>query len=580
MPVHPRGANIDAHMASQATRELIRSRTDIVDLVSAYVTLRKQGKRYVGLCPFHSEKTPSFTVDRDRGLFYCFGCGAGGDVFEFVMRAQGLSFPEAVRELARRAGIPLEEAREQRGEWERWLRAADGAATFFERCLAHPETGRAAREYLERRGVDPVTCRRFRLGYAPDAWDHLLRALASQGYEPQLLERLGFVHPRAEGGWYDLFRHRLVFPIFDLQGRPVAFGGRALRDGDQPKYLNSKDSPLFAKGRTLYGLHQARDAIHHTGRAVVVEGYMDLLSCHQYGIQEAVATLGTALTLEQAALLRRHCQEVVLVYDSDEAGRRATERALPVLEEAGIQARVAVLPEGLDPDAFLRRHGRDEFLRLVDCALPLVRFALESGLRRHPLTPEGKARVVDEILPLIASIRHDVARSEYIAQLSQRVGVGEDAVRARLRALRRGQARPGQQPDPFKVLEAAAQRAEEHVLQRMLDDDGARRRLAEALREEEFTDPLHREIFRALCRTGDVHAVREAVSGAAREVVHRLWFGPRPPRTDEAGWVARMRAEQRRRRREELVAEIARAERDGDLDRVRAFQEELRALVE
>lgn len=573
------GANIYSHMAAQSTRELIRSRTDIVELVSAYVSLRRQGKRYVGLCPFHSEKTPSFTIDRDRGLFYCFGCGAGGDVFEFVMRAQGVSFPEALRELARRAGIPLEEGGEQRGEWERWLRAADGAATFFERCLAHPETGRAAREYLERRGVDPATCRRFRLGYAPDAWDQLLRALTSQGYEGQLLERLGFVHPRAEGGWYDLFRHRLMFPILDLQGRPVAFGGRALRDGDQPKYLNSKDSPLFAKGRTLYGLYQAREAIHRTGRAVIVEGYMDLVSCHQYGIQEAVATLGTALTPEQAALLRRHCQEVVLVYDSDEAGRRATERALPILEEAGVQARVAVLPEGLDPDGFLHRHGREEFLKLVDCALPLVHFAIDSGLRRHPPTPEGKARLVDEVLSLIASIRHEVARSEYIAQLSQRVGVGEDAVRARLRALQRGQARAGQQPDPLKALEAA-RRAEEHLLQRMLDDDDARMRLAEALREEEFTDPLHREIFRVLCHTGDVHGVREAVSAGAREVVHRLWFGPRPPRTDEAGWVARMRAEQRRRRREELVAEIARAEREGDLERVRAFQEELRALVE
>ncbi len=566
-------------MAGQAARELVRSRTDIVELVSAYVTLRRQGKRYVGLCPFHPEKTPSFTVDRDRGLFYCFGCGAGGDVFEFVMRAHGLSFPEAVRELARRAGIALEEAPGGRGEWERWLRAADGAAAFFERCLAHPETGRAAREYLERRGVDAATCRRFRLGYAPDAWDQLFRYLTAQGYEPQLLERLGFVHPRAEGGWYDVFRHRLVFPIFDLQGRPVAFGGRVLRDGDQPKYLNSKDSPLFSKGRTLYGLHLARDAIHRTGRAVVVEGYMDLISCHQYGVEEAVATLGTALTAEQAALLRRHCQEVVLVYDSDEAGRRATERALPVLEEAGLQARVAVLPEGLDPDGFLRRHGRDAFAKLVGTAVPVVQFALESSLRRHPPTPEGKARVVDELLPLIASIRHDVARSEHIRQLSQRLGVPEDAVRARLRALRRGQARAGQ-PDPVRAAQAAERVAEQHLLQRMLYDHDARARLARALREEDFTDPLHREIFRALCGTGDVHAVREAVSGPAREVVHRLWFGPRPPRADEEGWVARIRKEQRQRRRAELVAEIARAERAGDLDRVRAFQEELRALVE
>jgi DNA primase len=567
-------------MAGQAARELVRSRTDIVELVSAYVTLRKQGKRYVGLCPFHSEKTPSFTVDRDRGLFYCFGCGAGGDVFEFLMRAHGLSFPEALRELARRAGVPLDEPQEKRGEWERWLRAVDGAATFFERSLHHPEAGRAGREYLERRGVDPATARRFRLGYAPDGWDHLLRYLTHHGYEPQLLERLGLVHPRPEGGWYDVFRHRLMFPIFDPQGRPVAFGGRVLRQADQPKYLNSRDSPLFAKGRTLYGLHLAREAVQRAGRAVVVEGYLDLVTCHQYGVQEAVATLGTALTAEQASLLRRHCQEVVLVYDSDEAGRRAVERALPVLEEAGLVARAAVLPEGLDPDGFLRKHGREEFLRRVDAAVPVVRFAVESSLRRHPLTPEGKARVVDELLPLIASIRHDVARSEHIAQLSQRLGVPEDAVRARLRALRRHQARPG--PDPVRAAAAGGAEwlAEQHLLQRMLDDEEARVRLAQALREEDFADPVHREIFGVLCRTGDVHAVREAVSEAARGVVHGLWFGPRPPRPDEAGWLARIRAEQRRRRREALVAEIARAEREGDLDRVRAVQEELKALAE
>ncbi|MCS7236580.1 MAG: DNA primase [Armatimonadota bacterium] len=564
-------------------RELVRGRTDIVELVSAYVTLRKQGRRYVGLCPFHSEKTPSFTVDRDRGLFYCFGCGAGGDVFEFVMRMHGLSFPEAIRELARRAGVQLEEAPDhRRGEWERWLRAADGAAGFFERALAHPEAGRAAREYLDRRGVDPATARRFRLGYAPDSWDALLRHLTGQGYEPQLLERLGLVHPRADGGWYDTFRHRLVFPIFDPQGRPVAFGGRALRDADQPKYLNSRDNPLFSKGRTLYGLHLAREALSRSGRAVVVEGYMDLVACHQYGVAEAVATLGTALTSEQAALLRRHCQAVVLVYDSDEAGRRAVERALPVLEEAGLEATAAVLPEGLDPDAFLRAYGAEEFRRRVDAGLPLFRFALESSLRRHPLTPEGKVRVVDEVLPLIASVRHDVARSEHLAQLSQRLGIPEDAVRARLRAVRRQKVRPSQEPDPLRLaVDRSAQRAaEQHLLQRMLDEEEARVRLAQRLREEDFSDPLHREVFVALCRTGDVHAVREAVSEAAREVVHRLWFGPRPARADEEGWVTRIRAEQRRRRREELVAEIARAEQAGDVERVRAAQEELRALAE
>ncbi|GBD29526.1 DNA primase [bacterium HR32] len=570
-------------MTGPGARELVRSRTDIVELVGAYVTLRKQGKRYVGLCPFHSEKTPSFTVDRERGLFYCFGCGAGGDVFEFVMRAQGLSFPEALRELARRAGVALEEPEPRRGEWERLLRAVDAAARFYERVLEHPEAGRACREYLERRGVDDATRRRFRLGYAPESWDRRLSHLGEQGYDGTFLERVGLVNLRPDGGWYDAFRGRLVFPICDLQGRPVAFGGRALRDEDQPKYLNSRENPLFRKGSTLYGLHLARDAIRTAGRALVVEGYMDALTCHQYGISEAVATLGTSLTQDQVALLRRFAGAAVLVYDSDDAGRRAAERAVPLFEEAGVEAFAAVLPEGHDPDSFLRQHGPEAFRRLVDGALPLVRFVLEHSLRRHPPTPEGKARVVDELLPLIASVRHDVARSEHIAQLSQRLGVPEDAVRARLRALRRGAARAAPDADPVRMAARAGdaqQAAERHLLQRMLDEDEVRAWGAAALREEDFADPHHREIFTALRWTGDVHAVRDALSDGARAVLHQLLFGPRPPRPDVEGWVGRIRAEQRRRRRAELVTEIAAAERAGDLERVRAIQEELKALVE
>lgn len=570
-------------MSGSGARELVRNRTDIVELVGTYVTLRKQGKRYVGLCPFHSEKTPSFTVDRERGLFYCFGCGAGGDVFEFVMRLHGMSFPEALRELARRAGVPLEEQEPRQGEWERLLRAVDAAARFYERVLEHPEAGRVGRAYLDRRGVDDKIRRRFRLGYAPESWDRLLEHLTEQGYDGALLERLGLVSARAEGGWYDTFRGRLLFPICDLQGRPVAFGGRALRDEDSPKYLNSRDSPLFRKGSTLYGLHLAREAIRPAGRALVVEGYMDVLACHQYGVLEAVATLGTSLTRDQVALLRRFTQAVVLVYDSDEAGRRAAERAVPLFEEAGLEAFAAVLPEGHDPDSFLRQHGPDALRRLVERAVPLIRFVLEHSLRRHPPTAEGKARVVDEVLPLIASVRHDVARSEHIAQLSQRLGVPEDAVRARLRALRRAGVRAAPEADPVRVAARtgdAQQAAEGHLLQRMLDEESARVWGATALREEDFQDPHHREIFAALRWTGDVHAVREALSDGARAVLNQLLFGPRPPRPDVEGWVGRIRAEQRRRRRAELVAEIAAAERAGDLGRVRAIQEELKALVE
>ncbi|MDR5683088.1 MAG: DNA primase [Armatimonadota bacterium] len=572
---------------TDAIREQIRSRTDIVELASAHVTLRKRGRRYVGLCPFHSEKTPSFTVDRERGLFYCFGCHAGGDVYDFVMRIQNVSFTEAARELARRAGVAIEAAGDdsrRRSEWETLYRALDGAARFFEGNLAHPETGREARSYLESRGVDGATRERFRLGYAPDAWDHLLRHLVAGGHTAATLERVGLVHPRPGGeGHYDAFRHRLIFPILDLQDRVVAFGGRVLRPDDQPKYLNSRDSPVFHKGRTLYGLGWAREAIRSQGRAVVVEGYMDAISCHQHGVTEAVATLGTALTADQAALLRRFTSLVILVYDSDEAGRRAAERALPLFEDAGVEVRAVLLPDGLDPDAFLRARGRDAFRRALDGALPLFPFALQQAMARHRSdTTEGKVRIIDEVLPLIASVRHDVARSEHIAQLTQRLAVPEEAVRARLRALRRAPAGPERTPDPVRAWAErgnARAVAERHILTLMLEDEQARLRLVGALGEADFSDPIHREIFSRLSGTDtEIHRIRRDLPEPAREVLNRLIFGERPAVLDVEGCIARIRAEQRKERRAALVAAIEEAQRRGDSDRVREIQQELQRL--
>jgi DNA primase len=575
-------------MLSDTIREQIRGRTDIIELASAHVTLRKRGKRYVGLCPFHSEKTPSFTVDRERGLFYCFGCHAGGDVFEFVMRIQNASFMEAARELARRAGVAIETAPEEhqrRSEWETLYRALDGAARFFEGNLAHPEAGREARAYLDARGVDEATRERFRLGYSPDGWDHLMRHLIANGHTAATLERVGLVHPRPSGdGHYDAFRHRLVFPIFDLQERPVAFGGRILRESDQPKYLNSRESPVFHKGRVLYALNWARDAIKSRGRAVVVEGYMDAISCHQHGITEAVATLGTALTAEHAALLRRFTSMVVLVYDSDEAGQRAAERALPLFEDAGAGVRAVLLPDGLDPDAFVRREGRDAFRRALDGALPLFQFALQQTLRRYPPeTTEGKVRIIDELLPLVASVRHDVARSDYIAQIASRLSVPEDAVRARLRTARRGADGAERGPDPVRAsVERANARAvaERYILTLMLEDEQARSRLAGVLGEGDFSDPIHREIFGRLSETGaEVHQIRRDLSEPAREVLNRLIFGDRPADLDVDGCIARIRAEQRKERRAALVAEIDLAQRRGDVVLVREIQQELQRLT-
>ncbi len=571
-------------MGTEEIREQIRARIDLVELASAYVSLRRSGRRYVGLCPFHAERTPSFTVDRERGLFYCFGCGAGGDVFDFFMRVHNLSFPEALRELARRAGVQLEERPVGKGELEALYRVLEDASRFYRENLLHPHIGQRARDYLAQREVDPRTAERFRLGYAPEAWDLLLTHLRKAGYPVEVLEKAGLVAPRAQGGYFDLFRHRLMFPILDLQDRPVAFGGRALREEDQPKYLNSRESPVFHKGRVLYALSLAREAIREAGYAIVVEGYLDAIACHRYGIRNTVASLGTSLTSDQVALLRRFASSAVLVYDSDEAGQRASERALPLFEEAGMSVRAVTLPEGMDPDLFLRRHGRDAFLREVEGAKSVFHFRLAYLLRQYsPQTVEGKIRIVDELSPLLASYRHELARDEYIRQLVQRLGVPEEVVRHRAGALRPGGGRRGARSfDPGRIaLERASERpvVERYLLMLMIDDEVARGRLREVLREEDFGEAWHREIFRALCQDPlDVHAVRRSLGEEARAVFDRLLFSDRPPTPDLEGSLRRLREAQRKERMAALVREVEEAQRAGDLERVRRIQEELQRL--
>lgn len=501
-----------AERFTTATEE-IRRRISIVDVVSLHVALRRAGRSYKGLCPFHSEKTPSFHVDPERGFFYCFGCHTGGDVFDFVMRINGVSFPEAVRDLAERAGVRLERAPgEERvaGERERLLRALAEAEAFYGAQLA-AESGRPARQYLEARGVDGALWGAFRLGYAPPGWDHLLRTLHARGFDAAILGEAGLAVPRPGGeGYYDALRNRLVFPIRDLQGRPIAFGGRAL-DEATPKYLNTRETPLFAKGKTLYALDVARAAIRETGEAVIVEGYMDVLACHQFGVRNVVASLGTALTGDQVHLLKRFASRAVVVYDADQAGMEATARALALCEEGELSVRVAVLPEGSDPDSYLRTAGPAAFRRALEGAKPAFEYRLELALRRHdPRTVEGKVGIVDEMLPLITTASHPVRQAEYVRVLAERLGVREEAVRLHLRRLARG---PGGQ-GAFQVeapVEGEARAAAERLLLHLwVADPGVREEFGAAVEPGLFRDPSHRALAEALAVPGaDPGQVRE-----------------------------------------------------------------------
>jgi DNA primase len=571
-------------------RDEIRRRVDLVELASAHVALKKAGRHYKGLCPFHQEKTPSFHVDRERGLWHCFGCSRGGDVFDFVMEIGHLSFGEAVETLARRAGVQLERTPDQRRqatERDRLFRALEAAAGFFTEQLRHPVRGRLAREYLVRRGVDDVTADRFRLGYAPPEWDGLLRALGGRGFDGALLAAAGLVVPRERGeGYFDMFRHRLMFPILDLQDRPVAFGGRALDDA-QPKYLNSRETAVFSKGRTVYALNWAREEIRRRDEVLVVEGNMDALTCHQFGFRHAVATLGTALTADQVAVLRRFASRAVLVYDADAAGRTAMERAHSLFEEADLPARVVVLPAG-DPDEFLRTAGPEKFAALLAQAVPIFDYQVAQAAARHdPQTVEGRVRIVDELLPSLAAVTHPVRQAEYIRSLAQRFGLAEDAVRQRLRVRRQGAASAGevlQGPPP----ERARAKAERLLVHLMVHDPSVREQVAAALSPGEFEDPHHRALAAVLLAAGQAGAetlVDRVDDQDAQRLLVQLVFEEPPVVEREVGRVVRdaidyiVRREPAARARQELARRIQQAQAAGDVEQVRRLQLEYVKLV-
>ena len=385
---------------SQAALDEIRAAVDIVDLVSRFVNLKKAGQNWKGLCPFHMEKTPSFMVNPRKGIFHCFGCGVGGDAFGFLMRQDKLSFPEAVRALAKQAGVALPEDRGgdggERGR-EELFRAMTLAWHFYVDQLSKA-AGERARQYLDQRGIDSEVARRFGLGLAPEGWDALASFMKSEQVTEDVLVAAGLAISREGGtGVYDRFRGRLLFAIRDLQGRVVAFGGRAFGD-EQPKYLNSPETPLYTKGNLLYAADLARPAIQAKNRALLVEGYVDCLMAHQHGFTETVAALGTAFTPAQLGLLKRYCDEAVLFFDADAAGRKAAERAEELLEPTGssmawavnrtgaiessgaLRLRVALLPAGHDPDTFLRERGAAAFEERIAAARSLLAYALDRAI--------------------------------------------------------------------------------------------------------------------------------------------------------------------------------------------------------
>lgn len=470
----------------------IRHAADIVEIVSESVSLRRAGKNLVGLCPFHAEKTPSFTVSPDKQIFYCFGCGAGGNVFSFVMKQEGTTFADAARALARRFGVDLPEKpltrqdQKRISEQDALLAVNRAAADFYHHTLLREESAAGARAYLTRRGLTSETLAAFQLGYAPKGWDHLLKFMTRQRFAPSLLEKAGLVAARKEGsGFYDRFRDRVIFPIRDEQSRVVGFGGRVM-DDSTPKYLNSPETPVYVKRRVLYGFHRAKETCRAEGTVYIVEGYLDLIALHQHGILNAAATLGTALSPEHIRSLARFAGHLVLVYDSDEAGIRSAQRCIDIFWKEHVDFRrgdvfredradthILVLPEGHDPDSFLFKHGTDEFRRWARTEQKsIVSFLIDSAVRKHGLSTEGKIRIVSDLQAPLSAVNDSVARALYVQQLAERIGAPETAILAKLREFEASSATRGaSDPAPGRNDPAAVEpslRMEQRIISMML----------------------------------------------------------------------------------------------------------------
>jgi DNA primase len=519
----------------------IRDRADIVEVISSYLSLKRSGANHLGLCPFHAEKTPSFNVNAPRQIYHCFGCGVGGDVFSFLMRMEGLSFPEAVRRLAERVGVEIPdeqvtpEDERRREERDRLLRISEVACEFYHRILLEEPEGAAGRRYLRQRGFEGDMVRQFRLGFAPDSWRALVEHLAGKGFDPKWArDLLGLIRTGKDGRDYDLFRGRLLFPIQDSRGQVVAFGGRVL-DDSLPKYINSAESPVYHKGHILYGLYQARDDMRRTGEGIVVEGYFDQMALYRAGIPNVVATCGTALTAEHARLLKRYCTRLLLLFDQDKAGRQATFRAMDTLLAEGMTVAVVDMEAGEDPDSFLARHGAEAMHRQLKEARPVLQVFMEASLQAHGDSIEGKARAAEEIMGKVKLLPGAIEQDLYLKELARRTGVDETLLRNRVappiapppaRERSAPVTPPGYRAVPPRREKGAGLKAEEYLLHLMKTDTAWCHRVAEATTELLFTDADCRAVAECLisCGSGE-HAEREVLAEGLTEPQKDLLSG-------------------------------------------------------
>ncbi|MBF0102194.1 MAG: DNA primase [Desulfobacterales bacterium] len=407
---------------------------DIVDIISERIDLKKAGKNFIGLCPFHSEKTPSFTVSPDKQMYYCFGCHEGGNVISFLMKQEGIAFHDAVLEIAKRYGIdvvyqsmPVSEKNKINAR-DSLFQLNEQAMIFFQHQLTNSPSGKKAKLYLENRGITQNTIQQFRLGYALSQWQAIVNYINSKGISLTFAEKAGLIISKEKGGYYDRFRDRIMFPIFNIHHQIIGFGGRVIDEGE-PKYLNSPETLVYNKRASLYGIQAAKDSIRKHKEVFIVEGYLDFLTLYQHGIQHVVATLGTALTIEHIRILKGMTKKIVLVFDSDQAGINAALRSVGLFISEHIEAKVLLLPSGYDPDEFVKTQGPQAFLDMTNQSFGLISFLLEVAIKKYGMTIEGKIQIVSELKPVLSGIDDSVVRSLYIQEISQRLGIELSAIK-------------------------------------------------------------------------------------------------------------------------------------------------------
>jgi len=494
----------------------VRTESDIISVISEYLPLKKKGKNFWGCCPFHNEKTPSFSVTPDKGFFYCFGCQAGGNVFNFLMKVENISFFEAVKKMAQKLNIPLPDQEKSEFEINReremaqLYRINEMARDFFYNCLTKTSYGKEALAYLTSRGLTKSGIDTFKIGFAPPGWDKLSIAFQERGFDQELLLRAGLVSSRTTGeGCYDRFRNRIIFPICDVRGRVIGFGGRVM-DGSQPKYLNSPETAVFNKRQTLFAFDQACKSIRDLGQAIVVEGYMDAITAHEAGAKNVVASLGTAFTPEQGRLLLRQAAEVVFAYDSDAAGQNATVRALEVVRSLGITIRVASVPESKDPDEFIRKNGIEQFQNLIQRSPGLLDYQIQQALKDTDYSRlEGKVAVVAKAMPALVQSDNAVEIDGHITRLSQLLSIDESAIRSEFnkyavlnkkdKIVKTG--KNGYNTTNVPVSARAVQKnaaAEQHLIHLMCEDPALISYVQVQLSPSDFQEESRREILTSL----------------------------------------------------------------------------------